>query len=171
VKEGYHEKDAELRVFAKKGNSLQKWCMGTAADFHYLENSLGLVLEAQDDQDGGISLCAVPKSNKMEQLWRLTPEGHIQCRSNFLMLCVKKGSRIQGAKLSLSPRTISSDQLWKYIPTKGYFQNQMTGLVLDIKGGSAKEGTEVWLWSKKSTMGQRWQLSLPEEACSSPRQK
>jgi len=131
----------------------------------------GMVLEAQHDENGGVSLCAMPKSTKMEQLWRLTPDGHLQCRSNFLMLRVRKGSCIQGAKLTLCPTTDSSDQIWKYIPTKGYFQNKMTGLVLDIKGGSVQKGAEVWLWSKSSTLGQRWQLRSPEAACNSPGQK
>merc|ERR1712008_251994 len=97
--EGYHEQDEELHVWAKTGSSLQKWCLGPGAEFQYLENSWGMVLEAQHE-DGGVSLCSMPKSSRREQLWRLTPDGHIQCRSNFLMLCVRKGSRIQGAKLS-----------------------------------------------------------------------
>jgi len=171
MKASYHEQDKELRLWAKNDNSLQKWSLGPASDFHHLENALGMVLEVQDDQNGGVSLCAMPKSSKKQQLWRLTPQGHIQCRNKFLMLGVRKGSRIQGAKLTLSPMTGSSDQLWKYIPAKGYFQNKMTGLVLDSKGGSTKEGAEVWLWSKNSTLGQRWQLSLPPVSCSSPCQK
>lgn len=171
VREGILLMDATLRIWAKTGESRQKWSLGPAADFHYLEHSLGMVLEAQTDNDGGVFLCVMPKSGKMEQLWRLTPEGHMQCKSNFSMLCIKKGSRIQGAKLGLSPAPGSPDQFWKYIPTKGYLQNKMTGLVLEIKGSSTKEGTEVWLWSKLNTFNQKWRLSSPEEDCSSTCQK
>ena len=59
----------------------------------------------------------------------------------------------KGVNVQIYENTGSDAQLWKFIPTNGgyYIQNKL-GYYLDVYGGNAQNGTNVWVWKKMVVM-------------------
>lgn len=127
----------------------------------------------------GVTIWQYKKNFTEAQIWRFK---HIPGSNNlFNIISVRSGkylslkassnqsgaySRIgvyvtqySKASSSTNPLRFYSQQ-WKLIPNGAYYiiENVLTGLVLDVKGGSKDSGVQVWQYRKNNTAAQNWKI-------------
>jgi alpha-L-fucosidase len=92
-------------------------------------------------------------NNGKNQQWSFEAGGVIRNLHNGLVIDIRGGS---GSDIHLWTYEAKTHQQWKW--DGAHIISLLNGQVLDVKGGSQKQGVEVLLWPNNGGKNQEWEL-------------
>jgi 1-phosphatidylinositol phosphodiesterase len=126
----------------------------TPKETSFYRNRFGIV--PADFPDVGLVQTLV-EGNKSIQAIR----GIVSIRSIKAKKCLTdEGNGSSGTLVKLYPCNSSNKQRWIYDKAAFSFKNVSTGKMLDVKGGSYADGTNVQTYDDNQTISQKWKPSL-----------
>ncbi len=175
VQNGRIENGANVQLYSRNGTGAQQWNItynDKTDDYSIINVASGLVLDvANASEETGANTQIWEYNGTCAQRWKITRTEKDIIR--ILSSCsqkpieVKDGKTVNGANVELQTKTNNTTQQWLLNPVEkiedGIYVVSSTlnqNRAIDISGGvnSARNGTNIQLWSKNNTAAQRWQI-------------